>query len=242
MLYVFDVNETLLDLAGLDDTLGGEQNRCSWFDLVIRTALVCAATGAYRDFADLAYAAARHLEATGTVPNGAPQQLAQSMRELRPHPDVLPALDRLREQGHRLVVLGNSPRRVLDPQLQAAGITALLHARYSVEQAGALKPSPAPYRLVLEHEHTEPHDATMVAAHGWDVAGATAAGMGTVLLRREPPRHPDLTSVPDRIVTDLRHLATPAGAHDTNPAQRRPAPDHHDPRDLIPVDIPVAAA
>lgn len=208
MLYVFDVNETLLDLGGLDDTLGGEANRRTWFGLVIQAALVSAATGVYRDFAELAQAAARHLEASGVIPHGAPQRLAPAMLELRPHADVLPALGRLREQGHRLVVLGNSPRRVLDPQLKAAGIAGLLHEQYSVEQAVALKPGPAPYRLVLDREHTKPRHAVMVAAHDWDIAGAAAIGMRTVLINRDPRQHFEQAAPPDHTLSDLRHLAT----------------------------------
>lgn len=65
MLYVFDVNETLLDLAGLDDTLGGGQNRRVWFGCVIRGGLVCVATSVYRDFADLAVKTCRCLEDAG---------------------------------------------------------------------------------------------------------------------------------------------------------------------------------
>jgi 2-haloacid dehalogenase len=182
LLYVFDVNETLLDLAGLDDILGGEQNRRTWFDLVIRAALVSAATCVYRDFADLALMAARYLETTDVVPFDAARNLPQAMSALTPHADVLPALRRMREHGHRLVVLGNSPRRVLDPQLEATGIVDLLHNLYSVEQAGALKPNPAPYHLVLNREDAEPLDAVMVAAHDWDLAGAAAVGMRTVLV------------------------------------------------------------
>jgi 2-haloacid dehalogenase len=63
VLWVFDVNETLLDLSALDDVLerhtGRPGLRAEWFDLLIRAALVTTAADAYRDFAQLGAACAR---------------------------------------------------------------------------------------------------------------------------------------------------------------------------------------
>ena len=53
MLWVFDINETMLDLAPLDavfEEAGLPGRRIDWFGLLIRTALVTTATGQYRDF------------------------------------------------------------------------------------------------------------------------------------------------------------------------------------------------
>ena len=206
MLYVFDINETLLDLAGLDAEFGSPDLRRAWFTLVIRTSHVSAATGDYRDFAQIGAAAGRYLGVDDT----AMQRVARAMRALPPHPDVLPGLHRLHDAGHRLVALGNSPRRVLDPQLEHSGIASLLHATYSVEQAGQLKPNPAAYRLVLDGEGVAPREATMVAAHDWDVAGAAAVGMRTALVVRGDQRPLPLQPAPDLSVADLEELAARA--------------------------------
>lgn len=98
MLYVFDINETMLDLAALDgdpverDEVFGS----TWFTLVIRTSHVSAATGAYRDFGDIGAAAGRYLGVDDAVMG----RVARAMRELPPHPDVVPGLQRtLRPTG-----------------------------------------------------------------------------------------------------------------------------------------------
>src|SRR5262245_35568260 len=52
MLWVFDINETMLDLAPLDAVFvesGLPGRRTDWFDLLIHAALVTTATGQYRD-------------------------------------------------------------------------------------------------------------------------------------------------------------------------------------------------
>ncbi len=206
MLYVFDINETLLDLAALDEVFGSSDLRTTWFTLVIRTSHVSAATGDYRDFAEIGAAAGRYLGVGEEVM----QRVAETMRGLPPHPDVRPGLQRLREGGHRLVALGNSPRRVLEPQLDHSGLTPLLHATYSVEQGGQLKPNPVAYRVVLDAEGVAPGDATMVAAHDWDIAGAVAVGMRTALVARGGQRPLPLQPEPDLSVLDLAELAARA--------------------------------
>ena len=62
MLCVFDVNETLLDLTGLDplfadlagDRAAATAVRTAWFDLMIHNALVVTAAGGYQPFGDIA--------------------------------------------------------------------------------------------------------------------------------------------------------------------------------------------
>jgi 2-haloacid dehalogenase len=190
MLWVFDVNETMLDLSPLDavfaEHTGAPQLRTRWFDLLIRAALATTAAGAYRDFAQLGVACARTVgQAHGTpLDDAAIAHLGAAMRTLPAHPDTSAALTTLRERGERVVALANSPQATVDAQLQHAGIGPLLDAVYSVERAGRLKPAPAAYRMVLEAEAVGAEQAVMVAAHDWDIAGAQAVGMRTVFVAR----------------------------------------------------------
>ncbi|GDY28535.1 haloacid dehalogenase type II [Gandjariella thermophila] len=225
MLWVFDINETLLDLAALDavfaEHVGTATARTEWFDLMIRDALVVAATGDYRDFAKLGAAcAAAVADAHGhTFTDTAAAALADTMRSLPAHPDVPEGLATLRERGHRLVALGNSPEAVVRAQLENAGLTPLLDGSYSAEQAGALKPAAAPYRMVLSAERTEPDQAVMVAAHDWDIAGAHAVGMRTVFVTRDGRRPLPAWPDPDLTVTAL----TDTGDADLTAGGPRPA-------------------
>ncbi len=182
MLLIFDINETLLDLSPLDDVFG---NHRPWFDLLIRTATVRTAAASYVDFGQLGAACARQVLG---IAEGADDprlaRLTDTMRSLPPHPDTVAGLQLARHGGHRVVALGNSPRATVDAQLDHAGLSTLFDAAYSADEVRALKPSPTPYRLVLEKEHVAADAATLIAAHDWDVAGASLAGLRSVLVRR----------------------------------------------------------
>jgi 2-haloacid dehalogenase len=190
MLCVFDINETLLDLAPLDDVFteltGSPNARREWFALVIHTALTVTAAGGYRDFAEIAGACATSIAARyGTEATDQHRQtVGATLRALPPHPDVPGALSRLRAAGHELVALGNSPLATIQQQLGNSALTGMFDRIFSAEQAGALKPAAAPYRQVIEAYRVDPAAAVMVAAHGWDIAGAQAVGMTTAFLAR----------------------------------------------------------
>jgi|SRR5579884_498350 len=214
MVFVFDINETLLDISPIDDVLarliGRRGLRAEWFGLMIRTALVCTASGQYRDFGQLGSAAAAQVAERhhATLPPEASAELGRAMRRLTPHSDVQPALAELRDDGHRIVALGNSPADTVNAQLEHSGLAPFFHAVYSAEQAGALKPARAAYQYVLEREQSTAAESVLVAAHDWDVAGAQAAGMRTVFLARSPGAVPlRALPVPDLIAADLRALS-----------------------------------
>lgn len=214
MLLVFDVNETLLDLAALDDlvaeVVGGPAGdagpRREWFDRMIRSALTVTAAGEYVAFGTLAAGALRDVAAGHgrEATDDQVERLAAGIASLPPHPDVVPALGRLRGDGHRLVALTNSVLDVATAQLAASGLADLLDATYSAQQSGRLKPAPEPYRLVLERERSS--TAVLVAAHDWDVAGAAAAGLETAFIARDGRRPFGAVAPPTYVAGDLGAL------------------------------------
>ncbi|HXR73890.1 haloacid dehalogenase type II [Actinocrinis sp.] len=214
MLFVFDVNETLLDLAALDqpfaELTGTPAARGEWFDLLIHTALTFTAADGYQDFAHLAgECLATVAQAHGRVASDEQRRaILSALRSLPAHPDVPGGLGRLRDAGHRLVALTNSPLATARAQLEHAGIADRFERVFSAEAANALKPAPAAYRLVIDALGIEPADAVMVAAHDWDIAGAQAAGLRTAFLARPGHRPLPATPAPTWTAPDLGALAT----------------------------------
>ena len=51
------------------------------------------------------------------------KQVLAPIRSLSPHADVVPALERLQQQGHRLVTMTNSSKAVLAEQMFPLGPT-----------------------------------------------------------------------------------------------------------------------
>ena len=102
---VFDVNETLLDLAVLDapfrETFGVDSARREWFTQLLQQSMVVSATGTHRDFRVLA------AEALDVVAWRHGVSLDERVRasilgliaELPAHPEVPGALERMRGLG-----------------------------------------------------------------------------------------------------------------------------------------------
>jgi 2-haloacid dehalogenase len=214
VLCVFDVNETLLDLAALDDffaeVTGDAAARREWFELMIHNALVITASGGYRPFGQIAGACLPAVAAsrsrTATVEHQ--RELGERMRRLPAHPEVEGAVTRLRAAGSGVVALTNSVLDVARDQLRNAGLLPLFDAVYSADQVGRLKPAPEPYDLVVADRHVAPADAVLIAAHDWDVAGAAAAGLRTAFVAREGRVPLPAADAPTSIGVDLDEVAS----------------------------------
>ena len=111
----FDVNETLLDLTPLKEsvgeTLGGRPELAPlWFTTLLQYSLVSTVAGRYNNFDEIGAACLRMIaKSLGLELGGdAAERCLAPMRCLPPHPDVVPALERLRDAGFRLATLTNS--------------------------------------------------------------------------------------------------------------------------------------
>jgi 2-haloacid dehalogenase len=209
----FDVNETLLDLSALDEPFAGVFGDASlrpvWFQMMLQLSFVGGLTGRYVDFSTAQRAALRMLAArTGAdVDDATVEPIVGAMTQLPPHPEVPAALARLRGGGHRQFALTNSPLTVARAQLEHAGIADRFDDVLSADEVRALKPAPAPYRLVAERAGVELGQVMLVAAHAWDVSGALAAGAQAAFIARPGMVPSPLGPQPTLIASDIDELA-----------------------------------
>lgn len=210
---VFDVNETLLDLAALDPhferNFGSASVRKEWFAQLLQMAFVATITQTYEDFTFLAKAALEVIEERRhtSLSSDARSRIFETVRNLPPHPDVAQGLEKLRKGGSRMVALTNSPRAVVEHQLANAGIRSYFDKVLSVEAVRCYKPAPAPYRMVAHELGVDTRALLMVAAHSWDIAGAMRAGCHGAFIARPGQVLDALTPKPDYVAADLRELA-----------------------------------
>jgi 2-haloacid dehalogenase len=171
---------------------------------MLQLALTATITGEYRPFGDHGVAALEILgERRGVPVDGT--GLRDGMTSLPAHPDVRPALERLRADGVRLATLTNSTLEVAEAQLTFAGIRELFEASLSADSVQRLKPAPEPYRHAAEQLGVPIGEVLLVAAHGWDVAGAMAAGARAAFVAR-PGMVADPRLELDLVVADLSEL------------------------------------
>jgi 2-haloacid dehalogenase len=207
---VFDVNETLLDLAALDPiferVFGDTAVRKLWFNQMLQSAFVATITDVYVTFGEAAAAALGMTEERQgvEVSDGDRREILGGLRNLPPHPEVPDSLDRLREAGFRLATLTNSTQEVAEAQIQNAGLTDTFEQILSADTAKRLKPAPAPYRMAARSLGVPEHQMRLVAAHAWDVAGALRAGCTAAFVARQP--FDPLVERPDVVGADLAEV------------------------------------
>ena len=206
-VYVFDVNETLSDLApmrtrfaevGLPPTAAQ-----LWFTTLLRDGIGVAAAGGLVRFAD----AARGVLAP-MLPGDpdAVEHVLTGFQELPVHPDVPGGIRALRAAGHRLATLSNGAAEVAVGLLGRAGIRDQFEALLSVEDAGVWKPARAAYLYAADRLGVRPADATLVAVHPWNIDGAARAGLRTAYVDRTGADYPSHLTPPDRTVASIAEL------------------------------------
>jgi 2-haloacid dehalogenase len=217
-LLLFDINQTLLDLAPLQAAiravLPGPDSPKLWFTTMLQHAMAMSLAGRYAPLPEIGAAALRMLAAGRGIELG-PEQAAAAIRpitRLSAHPDVAPALARLRAAGVRMAALSNSTTSGLRAQLAYAGIAHHFDAAFSVEEVRVYKPHPRVYLEAVRRMRVAPGQAMLVAAHGWDTAGAGWAGLQTAFVTRDGERPFPLADRPTLSVADLGELADRLGA------------------------------
>jgi putative hydrolase of the HAD superfamily len=103
---------------------------------------------------------------------------------LKPYPHVTATLMQLLRRGIKLAVLSDAPSREAWLRLCHIGFHHIFNTAVTFDETGERKPSPKPFRLVLERLQTAPQEALMVG--DWaerDIAGAKAVGMKTAFAR-----------------------------------------------------------
>jgi 2-haloacid dehalogenase len=211
---VFDVNETLSDMAPLAgrfaDVGAPELLAKVWFASLLRDGFALAATGGKESSARLAGGALRAVLATTRLiepADDAVDHVLSGFAHLGVHPDVPDGVRLLRQHGLRLVTLTNGSAGVAGRLLTNAGIRGDFEQLLSVDDADARKPAPAAYAYAARACSAGIEHMLVVAVHPWDIHGAHQAGMRTGWISRPETPYPDCFSAPDLRAPDLGTLA-----------------------------------
>jgi 2-haloacid dehalogenase len=214
---VLDVNETLSDLRPLRDTFAAlgapPETAATWFAATLRDGFALTVTGPRPSFLDLAADNTRTLLAPYAHDlDAAAEQVVQSFRGLTLHADVAEGLQDLRTMHRRVVTLSNGAAAVADGLLTRSGVRDLVERVLTVDDAARWKPAPEAYRYAAEACGVSVEECLMVAAHPWDLHGASRAGMTTAWLNRGDAPYPRSFHAPDIEAESMVDLAAQLGA------------------------------
>jgi 2-haloacid dehalogenase len=187
----FDSNESMLDLSGMKPqvtkALGGRDDLMAlWFTTMLQYSLVDTVTSNYHDFGTIGIACMR-MVAQGhgiTLSEKNAQEAMMGLRSLPAHQDVPPALKEMRAAGFKMYSLTNSPPQVIEAQLKYAGIEQYFDGRLSTDSLNVFKPHTRTYHWAAHQANVPIQNCMLIAAHGWDVAGARLAGMRAAFIER----------------------------------------------------------
>lgn len=130
--------------------------------------------------------------------------LVSLIEQLRPFPDVVEALTRLKSR-YALAILSNGDRDMLANAVPYVGFE--FDRTISVEEAGYFKPHFSTYAKAAELLGVEPASIMHVANHPFDCIGAKAAGMQAAYVDRRKRPFGDTPYQPDITVGDFAELA-----------------------------------
>jgi 2-haloacid dehalogenase len=109
------------------------------------------------------------------------EELTQAWQRLKPWPDVVPGLTRLKS-AFTLATLSNTDVSAVVNLSKRAGLP--WDAIFAAEMAGVFKPDPAIYRMAATYLGLDPAEIMMVASHKYDIRAAAGLGFQTAFIAR----------------------------------------------------------
>ncbi len=211
----FDVNETLLDLTAMKtsvgDLLGGRKELLPlWFTTMLQYSLVSTVSRQYNDFGIIGAAALQMVAANNGIEvteREAQEAILGPIRSLPAHPEVKASLQALKDAGYKLVSFTNSSNKGVQTQFENAGLIEYFEERLSIEDLGKFKPHADAYDWAARKMGVNPSECLLVAAHGWDIAGAIWAGWRGAFIHRPGAQLYPLAPKPEINEKDLELTA-----------------------------------
>lgn len=181
----FDVVETLFAIEPMRGRLRllglpGEALEI-WFARLLRNAFALDTAGSYRPFGEVARGTLEVLLAEFHSAATAPgiDQTLSGFGELPVHDDVGPAFHLLRDNKVRIVTLTNGSANIIRVLLERAQLAHFVERVISIDEVRRWKPSREVYLHAAKITGVAANELALVAAHAWDVHGASQAGLMT---------------------------------------------------------------
>jgi len=134
------------------------------------------------------------------------KQLLNAYLTLKPWPDAVEGLKKLKAAGVRIITIANFSREMLSANAGNAGIAHLFDELLSTEVNRTYKPDPAAYALGMQRLNLGKEDIVFAAFGGWDAYGAKSFGYPTYWVNRFNLPTEKLGIQADRTSNDMQGL------------------------------------
>jgi len=134
-------------------------------------------------------------------------RLMNAFLQLKAWPDAKEALKTLKQRGLKLAFLSNLTPKMLEANIDSAGLQNLFDDLLSTDALQTYKPDPRAYQMGMDRfKLRDKREAVFVAFGGWDAAGAKSFGYPTFWNNRLKLPVEELGVRPDAIGDDLLAL------------------------------------
>ena len=173
-----------------------------WFAQTLRDAFALSHAGSYRPLKEiLAAELPRTMNMLGIdLDSTQLSYVVESFSSLELQPDALSAFQILTVAGWQLVALTNGSEDSTRQLLERANAIAHFANILSCDAIGKTKPHPDVYAMVRQDTNSE---VWMVAAHAWDIAGATLAGWKTAFITEQEKDYLSIYPQPQVVASSL---------------------------------------
>ena len=192
--------QQLVELGAPDCTLE------LWFAQSLRDAFAFSHAGGYRPLKEIMQAELpRTLQALKIeLESSQLSQVIATLGELELQPKAKEAFEILTTFGWKIIALTNGSKESTDKLLERAGVQKYFAEVYSCDAIAVTKPHPDVYRMV-RGDNLE--DVWLIAAHAWDIAGASRVGMKTAFVRQLDKTYLDVYPPADITAENLLEAA-----------------------------------
>ena len=170
-----------------------------FFAQMLRDAFALEASGAYKPFKEVAAGSLAVVMANHGVQaeKSNVEAVLAGFAELPPHPDVEPALKRLRGAGIRMIALTNGGAENTQKLLDRSHLASFIEKVISIDEVRRWKPNREVYLHAARSIGVEPDRLALIAAHAWDVHGAKQAGLCGAWVKRQDKAYHAAMQPPD---------------------------------------------
>jgi 2-haloacid dehalogenase len=133
-------------------------------------------------------------------------RLMQCYLQLKAWPDVVPALQQLKDAGIRMAFLSNLTNAMLDAVVRNSALEGFFEDHLSTDRVRAFKPDPRAYQMGVDAFRLDKEAIAFAAFAGWDAAGAKWFGYPTFWVNRANAPTEELGVVSDAVGAGLGDL------------------------------------
>jgi 2-haloacid dehalogenase len=201
---IFDANSVIPEVEKVFPGKGVEFTR-AWRSKQFEYSFLRTITDDYRDFFEITgdaldyTAESLHL----SLSSADRQRLVNAYLHLKPWPDAVEALQKLKAAGVRIITISNFSSFMLRANAENAGIAGLFDELLSTEMNRTFKPDPRAYQLGIDRLHLGKDEILFAAFGGWDAYGAKHFGYTTIWVNRFQVPAEKVATTPDKISPNL---------------------------------------